>query len=51
MIHTILLIVLLQAVVITIAGCSQTAPDSVKAGQLVCQPKDSELCVGWKYDI
>mgnify|MGYP000110791925 CR=1 FL=1 len=51
MIQTVLLIIVLQAIVISITGCSQTAPDSVKAGQLVCQPKDSKLCIGWKYDL
>jgi hypothetical protein len=53
MINTILLIIVLQVVVVTIAGCSQTTSSSVKAGseQLTCEPMDSKLCIGWKYDL
>ena len=50
MIHTILLIIALQVVVINLSGCStlQDKMDEQQQQQLKCSPANSINCSGWE---
>ena len=46
--QTIALIIVLQAVVTLLTGCSEFETKMEEMNQLNCKPTDSEMCVGWE---
>jgi len=45
--NTIILIIALQIVVITLAGCSTVHDKWEEQTQLTCNPPHDTLCIGW----